>query len=128
MIRTHFFIRGTTYPSINRIIVDAGRIPFGSKVSTYLPESIIRKIKPKSFIVKTKEKLKLYCLFGKFKETWDAIPMKANEEFLVLMEIRLSKRSKLNRTYPIVVSQEMNDQIMGKITFELRTKKELNSK
>lgn len=124
--KTIFFIRGTTYPSLGRIVLDASKLESDTKILLRLPRRIVKKVNIQNFSIKSQNKIWSYLsLSGECTGSLDKVPLSANEEVLVTLEVDFSIQAEHLKVYPIIVTQEINSQVMGRITIEITAIKEV---
>ncbi len=124
--KASFMVRGTTHPSTNTLRLDASAIPPDTKIKMRVARSIIDKAGSLSGFVLDGQnnRWSTLTLAGGLVGIIASFPLGANEEKDVALEIDFSYQAEHMKRYPIVVGQDQDGVLAGRLTIEIIAVKE----
>lgn len=124
--KTGFFMRGTTQPSTNSLIIDASPYPSDTKIQVRMVRRVVDSAESISeFIVTSQNERWSYLKLpgGKTGEIKN-FPLGTNEETTVSLEIDFSHHAEHLKVYSLVATQVQDGEIVGRITIDIKAVKE----
>jgi hypothetical protein len=124
--RMSLLVRGSTHPSRNTLQIDGSSLPSDTEVSVRFSRSMTDQAKSITGFVQKSQNTRwsnFALAAGAIGSIMD-FPLAGSETKQVVVEIDFSYKAEHMKRYPIVVSQEQDGEIAGRLTIEIVAVKE----
>lgn len=124
--KVNFFVKGSLFSSLNTLSVDATPLPADTKITLRIARSILEQSGSiEEFQVTSKNNnWAVLSLNGGSEGRLLNFPLSANEQKTAVLEVDFSYQAQHLKIYPIVIGQEQNARLAGRITVEITAVKE----